>query len=142
MALVENRKAYFNYEILETLEAGLELKGFEVKAIVSGKMSLAGARVKIYNNEAWLVSASIAPYQQNNVPEEYDQERPRRLLLHKDQIAHLLGVSQEKGLTIVPIKLYNKNNKIKIEIAIGRGKKKQDKRESIKKREAKREMRR
>ncbi|KKS82179.1 MAG: SsrA-binding protein [Candidatus Wolfebacteria bacterium GW2011_GWC1_43_10] len=142
MSLAENKKAFFDYQILEKFEAGLELRGFEVKAIRAGKAALAGAYVKIYNNEGWLVGASIHPFQKKNAPQDYDENRSRRLLLHKNEIKHLIGKSREKGLTIVPIKLYNKGGKIKIEIGIARGKTKSDKREKIKQRDSKREINR
>ncbi|MEK9183931.1 MAG: SsrA-binding protein SmpB [Patescibacteria group bacterium] len=132
---ITNKKAYFNYEILETYEAGIELKGFEVKAIKTGKASIVGSFVIVKNNEAWLLNADIPPYQPANTPPDYDPKRTRRLLLKKEEIKELIGKTHENGLTIVPLKLYNKNGKIKIEIGIGRGKKKTDKRETIKKRE-------
>ena len=131
----ENRKAYFDYEILETYEAGIELKGFEVKAIKSGKVNLTGSYVLIKNEEAWLINADVPPYQVKNIPTSYNPQRNRRLLLNKSEIKELLGKTQQANLTIVPLKLYNKNGLIKLEIGLGRGKKKADKRETIKKRE-------
>ena len=136
-----NKKAYFDYEILETYEAGIELKGFEVKAIKSGKVSLTGSYVLIKNEEAWLVNAEVPPYQIKNIAENYDPKRNRRLLLNKSEIKELQGKVQQANLTIVPLKLYNKSGKIKLEIGLGRGKKKADKREVIRKRETTREMR-
>jgi len=142
MILLENKKAFFDYQILEKFEAGIELEGFEVKALRAQKGALSGAYVKIYNNEAWLVGASISPFQEKNTPPGYDKERPRRLLLKKKEINYLLGKSQEKGLTIVPLKLYNKGNLLKIEIGVAKSKKQFDKREIIKKRETEREIQR
>ena len=142
MSYAENKKTYFDYEILEKFEAGLSLRGFEVKAVIDGKASLKGGRVIIRNKEAFLVGVSIAEYQTTNTPKDYDQERPRKLLLHKKEIDYLYGKEKERGLTLVPLKLYNKNKKVKLEFAVVRGKKKYDKRESIKKKEAKRKIER
>ena len=130
-----NKKAYFDYEILETYEAGIELKGFEVKAIKTGHMNLAGSFVVLKNNQAWLINADIPPYQPKNTPPDYDSKRTRRLLLKTEEIKQLIGKTNEKGLTLVPLKVYNKRKRVKIEIGLGRGKKKSDKRETIKKRE-------
>lgn len=138
----ENRRATFDYEILETYEAGIELRGFEVKAVKAGRMNLAGTFAIIRGNEAWLVNASISPYQAGNTPEGYDPTRARRLLLHKKEIKELIGAAAEKGLTIVPLRVYASRNRIKVQIALARHKKEQDKRESIKKREAGREIER
>lgn len=131
----ENRKARFDYEILNTYEAGLELKGFEVKTIKTGRANLTGSYVLIRNEQAWLINCDIPPYQPVNTPPDYDSKRSRRLLLNKSEIRELLGKSHEANLTIVPLKLYNKAGKVKLEIGLGRGKKKADKRETIKKRE-------
>lgn len=142
MALVRNKKVGLDYEILDTFEAGLVLHGFEVKAIKMGRGSLEGAYVIIRGGEAFLVRATIPPYQPGNTPKSYDPERARRLLLNKKELHTLLGAEQGRGLTIVPISLYSKGTKIKAEIAIVRGKKKYDKRETIKKRDVEREIRR
>ena len=138
----ENRKVYFNYEILEKYEAGIELLGIEVKSIRNRKMSLEGAFVIIRGGEAFLINANIPPYQPNNAPKDYDPLRNKKLLLTKKEIATLTGSEKNKSLTIVPISVYNKGRKIKVEIALVKGKKKQDKRETIKKRETDREIRR
>ncbi len=138
----KNKKAYFDYEILKSYEAGLELKGHEVKSVKSGKVSLAGAYVIIREEEARLVGATISPYQALNTPSDYDEKRSRRLILHKKEIEELAGYADQKGLTIVPLKLYNKGGLIKIEIAVVRGKKKHDKREKIKEKEAKKKIER
>lgn len=142
MSLIENKKAYFNYEIMEKLEAGIELFGLEVKSIRGHQGSLDGSHVGVRGNEVFLIGANIPPYQPGNTPKTYDPYRSRKLLLTKAEIKHLLGKEKTKGLTIVPISVYNKGNKIKISIGIGRGKKKYDKRQTIKKRELDREVQR
>lgn len=138
--LVTNKKARFDYDILETFEAGLVLAGHEVKSIRVGKAKLEGSHVLIRGGEAFLVGASIAPYQPANTPESYENDRVRKLLLSKKELTHLERESETAGLTIVPIRLYNSNQKLKLEIALARGKKKADKRETIKKRESKRNI--
>mgnify|MGYP001572099181 CR=1 FL=1 len=138
----ENRKARFNYEILEKYEAGIELLGTEVKSVRGGKMSLEGAFVIIRGSEAFLINANIPPYQPNNALKNYDPLRNKKLLLTKKEIVQLAGSEKNKSLTIVPISVYNKNRKIKVEVAIVKGRKKHDKRETIKKRETEREIRR
>ena len=138
--LATNKRAYFDYEILETYEAGLELKGFEVKSVKNGRVHLIGSFIVIRNNEAWLIGTTITPYQQKNTPAGYDPERTRKLLLHKSEITELIGKAAEKGLTLVPLRVYNKGRRIKLEFGVCRHKKKADKRETIKKREAKREI--
>ena len=139
---VENRKARFNYEILEKYETGIELLGTEVKSVRGGRMSLEGAFVIIRGGEAFLINADIPPYQVKNAPKDYDTLRNRKLLMTKKEIAELAGNEKNKSLTIVPISVYNKNRKIKVEIALVKSKKKFDKRENIKKRETEREIRR
>jgi len=138
----ENRKARFNYEFLEKYETGIELLGVEVKSVRGGQMSLEGAFVIIRGGEAFLINANIPPYQPKNAPKDYDPIRNRKLLLTKKEITELAGSEKNKSLTIVPISVYNKNRKIKVEIALVKGKKKLDKRETIKKRETDREIRR
>ncbi len=142
MSLAQNKKAYFNYEILEKIEAGIELLGFEVKSIKNGKASLDGAHVTIRGNEAFVTGMQISPYQPKNTPKEYDPVRPRKLLLTKKEIEKLEEIEKQKGLTIVPLSVYNKGRKLKMDIAVVRGKKKYDKRETIKKRDTEREIRR
>jgi len=139
---VENRKARFNYEILEKYETGIELLGTEVKSVRGGQMSLEGAFVIVRGGEVFLINANIPPYQPKNAPKDYDPLRNRKLLLTKKEIAKLAGSEKNKSLTIVPISVYNKGRKIKMEIALVKGKKKFDKRETIKKRETDREIRR
>ena len=135
---VSNKKARFDYELLETFEAGLVLYGYEVKSIRSGKAKLEGAHVVVRGGEAFLVGASVSPYQAANMPQEYETDRPRKLLLSAKELTKLERESENAGLTIVPIRLYSANRKIKIEIALARGKKQADKRETIKKRDPKR----
>jgi SsrA-binding protein len=142
MALADNKKARFDYEVLETLEAGIELLGLEVKSLRTNAASLEGSYVTIRGGEAYLMQASIPPYQPSNTPTDYDPLRVRRLLLTKKEIRKLADIEAGKGLTIVPLKVYNKGKKVKLGLGIVRGKKKFDKRETIKKREADRESRR
>ena len=136
----QNKKVYFDYEILETFEAGIELFGYEVKSILKGNAHLEGGRVLVRGHEVFLVGVTIPPYQMNNTSSDYEPDRTRKLLLHKKEIARLAGNQSQKGLTLVPIKLYNKGPKIKLSFGIARGKKKFDKRETIKKRETKRSI--
>lgn len=141
--LVQNKKAGFDYEILEQFSAGLELFGYEVKSLRRGRGKLEGAHVIVRGGEAYLVGSSIDPYQGSNTPKSYDPTRPRRLLLTKKELNKLLGAESQKGLTLVPIMVYNGDrNRIKLSFAIARGKKKADKRETIKKRDVERDMRR
>lgn len=130
-----NDKAHFDYEILETIEAGLVLKGYEVKSIKTGRASLRGAYVKVINGQPVLIGANIAPYQPANMPESYVPDASRSLLLAKKEIDGLVSLQKAQGLTLIPLKIYAKKNKLKLLIGIARGKKKHDKRESIKKRE-------
>jgi SsrA-binding protein len=140
---IENKKVFFNYEVEDTLEAGIELFGYEVKSIKAGTGSLEGSYILVRGKEAFLIGARISPYQTNNTPKEYDPLRNRKLILHKAEIEKLEVVGEKgKGLTIVPICIYNNGGKIKVEIGIAKGKKKFDKRETIKKRETDREIRR
>ncbi len=141
-ALISHKRASFDYEILETFEAGISLLGTEVKSVRGGQGKLEGAYVLIRGNEAFLVGASIPAFQKKNVRADYEPERARKLLLTQKEIALLEQKSEKQGLTIVPIKLYNKRSKLKLEIALVRGKKKHDKRESIKERDTKRDVER
>ncbi len=141
-ALINHTRAKFDYEILDTYEAGIELSGSEVKSIRAGKGKLEGAHVIVRGGEAYLVGASISPYQPANVPNEYEPERVRRLLLSHKEIAELEQKSGQRGLTIVPLMMYNKGRLVKLSLAIARGKKKTDKRETIKERETKRTIER
>lgn len=135
-----NKKVSFNYKILEKYEAGIKLQGFEVKAVKKGLVSLQGSFVKIKNGEAILSNMHIGAYQKLNMPKEYNETRDRKLLLHKKETEKLTKELDQKGLTIVPLKLYNKGGLIKVELALAKGKKKYDKRETIKKKEDKRKM--
>ena len=130
-----NSKASFDYEILETIEAGVVLEGHEVKAIKTGKASIKGSYVKILNEEPFLIGATISPYQPANTPKIYDPQRSRKLLLSKREIFKFVGLSQSQRLTLIPLKFYNKKNKIKLLIGVARGKKKYDKREVLKKKD-------
>lgn len=142
MALVENKKVRLNYEILETYPAGIELFGFEVKSLRNGEGSLDGAHVTVRGGEAYLLNATIPAYQQKNAPKDYDPTRNRKLLLSKKELNHLSGLESKKSLTIVPISVYNKGKFLKVDIAVVRGKKKFDKRETLKLRDAKRDIER
>lgn len=142
MSLIDNKKAYFNYEITETIPAGIELFGFEVKSLRKGQGSLDGSYVTIRGGEAFVIGMQIPAYQEGNTPKEYDPLRNRRLLLNKKEIARLGEIESQKGLTIVPISVYNKNTMLKVDLGIATGKKKFDKRETTKKREVDRNIRR
>src|SRR5258708_7653370 len=140
-SLAENRRARFDYEVLDTVEAGIELKGFEVKSVKTGRMQLPGSYIVIREGEAWLLNATIPPYQPNNTEAGYDPSRTRRLLLHKAEINKILGKLKEKSFVIISLRAYAKKNIIKLELGIGRPKKAHDKREALKKKSAVREMR-
>ncbi len=142
MSHADNRKALFDFEILKTFTAGLELLGLEVKAIREGKMNLRGSFVAVRGSEAFLIGADIQPYQPKNAPLEYDGTRPRKLLLTKAEVEELAEAEGTKGLTIVPLSVYNKGRFLKLDLAIGRGKKVYDKRQAIKKRDIEREINR
>ena len=137
--LAENKKALFDYEILKKFEAGVSLRGFEVKSIKKGLMNLRGSYISMRENELFLVNANIAPYQPKNAPKDYDPERPVKLLLNKKEIEYLIGKTAEKGLTLVPVSVYTKGRLIKLEFALVRSQKKFEKREKIKEREFKRQ---
>lgn len=140
--LINNKKAYFHYEIIDAYEAGIELLGNEVKSIRAGHASLDGAYVIVKGKEVFLHNARISPFQNSNTSKDYNENRERKLLLHKKEIVELTKNETGKGHTIVPLSIYINNGKIKVEIATARGKKTQDKRQSIKKRETDREIRR
>jgi SsrA-binding protein len=141
-AYAQNKKVSFDYELLDKYEAGIILTGHEAKAVKSGKASLTGAFVVATDGRAQLIGASIKPYQPNNAPENYKEDRPRELLLNRRELDKLEVKKEERGLTIVPISLYNKNNLIKLEIALARRRKKADKRQAIKKRDIDKKIRR
>ena len=139
--LAQNKKARHDYFIEETYEAGLVLHGTEIKAIRAGKVQLKDSFVRIRNNEAWISNMHISPYDQGN-RFNHDPLRSRKLLLHKKQIAQLIGRIKQDGYTIVPLKMYIKDGFAKLLIGVGKGKKNYDKRDDLRKKEAKREMER
>jgi len=136
-----NRKARSDYDILETLEAGMSLKGTEVKSLREGRMNLKDSYAKMQEGEVYLVNAHISPYSHGNI-QNHDPLRERKLLLHKQEIKRLTGKTEEKGLTLVPLKVYFVRGKAKVELGLARGRKHYDKREEIKKRDTEREIRR
>jgi len=136
----ENKKATFNYTILEKFEAGLVLTGQEVKSIRLGRMSLDGSYVVLNGLEPSLIGSKVPAYQPKNAPAGYSPEKSRKLLLKKAEIEYLIGKTHQKGLTLVPLRVYSNNATIKLEFGLAKGKKKYDKREDIKKRETRREM--
>ncbi len=139
--IATNKKAYHDYHIIESVEAGMVLTGTEIKSIRLGRVNLRDAYVQIRNGEAWLVNMHIAPYSHGN-RENHEPRRERKLLLHRREINRLLGKVNERGYTIVPLRLYLRNNRAKVEIALVRGKRLYDKRRAIAKRDAERELRR
>ena len=139
--LVTNRQAPHDYHILETVEAGLALQGTEVKSIRAGNVNLRDAYARAENGEIWLWNAYIAPFDQGN-RWNHEPRRPRKLLLHTREIGRLSTKSKESGNTLVPLRLYDKNGKIKLELALGKGKRQYDKRAAIAERESKREIER
>ena len=138
--IVSNKKAYYNYEILEKLEAGIELKGFETKSIREGKVSLKDSFARVDRGEVFLYNMYIGSCA-GNISSE-DTERTRRLLLHKQEIKRLIRRTEEKGLTLIPLSLYFKRGRVKAELAVAKGKQEFEKREKIKQREVEREIRR
>ncbi|MCY4577348.1 MAG: SsrA-binding protein SmpB [Candidatus Kaiserbacteria bacterium] len=142
MAYITNRNIRQHYEILDTLRAGLSLLGTEVKSIRTGQGSLAGAKIFIRGDEAFLIGATIPAYQPKNIIIAYEEDRPRRLLLNKNEIRRLYTSSEEKQLTLVPLTIYNCNRKLKLDIGVANKKTKRDKREEIKKRDSDRSIRR
>lgn len=140
--LAQNREAHFDYTIEHTLEAGIVLAGHEVKSVKRGDVSLKGAHVTIHGNEAVLVNAHISPYKYAGEIKGYEPARSRKLLLNRKEISGLIGKFKEQGMAVVPLELYEKRGLVKVKLGIGRGKKKYDKRESIKKRESDRKIQR
>jgi len=138
--LSENKKAYFDYEILDKFEAGIVLSGQEVKSIKSGKINLKGSYVVFNKQEPFLIGAKVPPYQPKNTPSDYDPEKSRKLLLKKAEINHLIGKTNERGIALIPLKVYIKNAMVKLEFGIAKGRKKFSKREMLKKRENQREI--
>lgn len=139
--IAENRRARFDYEVSETFDAGIELRGFEVKGAKAGHIQLSGSYAIVRGNELWLINAHIPPYQPKNTPPDYDPGRNRRLLMRAEEIKHLAGLIKERKSSLIPLRAYVKKNLIKIELGLARPRKKSDKREFIKKRSHEREMR-
>jgi SsrA-binding protein len=139
MSIASNRRARHDYEILDKFEAGVALVGTEVKSVRDGRVQLKDSYVEIRNGEAWLIGTHIAPYTHGN-RQNHDPERPRKLLLHKREIDKIFGRTTMQGLTCVPLAVYLKKNKIKVEIALARGRKLYDKRQEKKKRQMQREV--
>ena len=137
--VASNRRARHEYFILETFEAGIALRGSEIKSVRAGQISLAEAFVRIDENEAWLEDAHIAPYEQASIF-NHEPLRPRKLLLHSGEIRKLWNTVRQKGVTIIPLSVYLKNGKAKVEIAVAKGKKLYDKRAEIAKRDSQREI--
>jgi SsrA-binding protein len=139
--ICKNKKAFFNFEIGDTFEAGIALQGSEVKSLRNGKANLSDSYGKFRKGELFLVDAHISPYEQSN-RENHDPLRERKLLLHKTELKKLLGKVTEKGFSLVPLKMYFKNGKVKVELALARGKKAFDKRDAIRKKDQRRELER
>jgi SsrA-binding protein len=139
--ICKNRKSHFNFEIEDTFECGIVLLGSEVKSLRNGRANLSDSYGKVRNSEIFLEDAHISPYLQAN-RENHDPLRERKLLLHKREIKRLAGKVAERGFSLIPLKMYFKNGKVKLEMALARGKKTYDKRESIKKKEQRRELER
>jgi SsrA-binding protein len=137
--IVENRKAYYEYHIVERMEAGIELSGTEVKSLRQGRVSLGDSYAQVINGELWLYALHISPYEQGNRFNK-DPLRPRKLLMHKREIVRLYGQTRQEGLTLVPTKLYFKHGRVKVEISLAKGKKNYDKREDEARKQASREI--
>ena len=138
----ENRKAGFDYEVLEKFEAGMVLFGQEVKSIKTGHINLSGSYVSINTGEPFLLGVKVPPYQPNNAGADYNQERQKKLLLNKKEIDYLIGKTKTKGFSLIPLKIYDNNGRIKLEFALAKGKRKYDKKEKIKDRDVDREVNR
>lgn len=138
--LITNKGAFSDYEILEKFEAGIALLGMEVKSLKKSQASLVSAYVVIRQGQAFLLNAAIAPYQPKNTPPDYQPQRTKKLLLNTREIEYLSRKTRQQRLTLIPLRVYNKNGLIKMEIALARGKKKFDKREALKKREIKKKI--
>ncbi len=142
MSLIEHKKARLNYEILEEFEAGLELLGAEVKSLRAGQGKLEGSHIIVRGGEAYVVGMHIPPYQPLNTAKDYDPDRSRRLLLNKKELIQLSEYESQKGLTIVPLRVYNKGKNLKLAVAAAKGRKAYDKRAVLKERDTKREIER
>lgn len=135
MSIATNKKATLNYEVLDKYEGGLELHGFEVKAIRMGRIKFDGSYIIINNDEVFLKNAEISPYQPNNIPKDFQPNRLIKILISKKEILKLKQKTEKEGLTLIPLSIFNKNKKLKIDFALTKGKKKHDKRQDIKRRE-------
>jgi len=140
--LALNKRVRFDYEVLDKFEVGLSLLGVEVKSVRAGNMSLRSAFVTIHDDQAWLTNAVIPPWQPKNTKDDYEPDRPRQLLVKKSELKQLIGAKQAKGLTIVPIRVYTKGPWLKLQIALARGKRKYDKKQTKKERDIKRDVER
>ena len=140
--LAENKKAYHDYQVIEDFEAGIILTGQEVKSVKLGRANLRGSFVVLKEEEPYLLNVDIPAYQPKNTPSDYDPQRSRKLLLKKAEIKHLIGKSAEKGLTLVPLRVYTKRGKIKVEVGIAKSKSKKDKRDVLKRRSVEKDIRR
>lgn len=138
----ENKKAGFDYEMLEKFEAGIVLFGQEVKSIKTGHINLSGSFVSLNTGEPFLLGVKVPPYQPNNIGADYNEDRQRKILLNKKEINYLIGKTKVKGFSLIPLKIYEKGGRIKLEFGLARGKKKYDKKEKIKKRDIEREVNR
>ncbi len=137
--IAQNRKARHDYEILATYEAGIVLQGTEVKSLRDGRANLKDAYAAVREDEVWLYGVHISPYSHGNI-NNHEPERDRKLLLHRNEIRRLIGKTKETGLTLVPLQLYFKNGRVKVELALAKGKKQYDKRQAIAKRDSDREL--
>lgn len=141
ITLARNKKASFDYEIIESFEVGIELKGTEVKSIRAGKVNLKEGYAAVENGEVFLKQVHVSPYEQGNIF-NVDPLRVRKLLLHKEQIQRLIGETKEKGYSLIPLSMYLNRGKVKVQLAIAKGKKNYDKRQSLAKKDAERRMQR
>ena len=139
--VVTNRKAFFDYFILDRYETGIVLRGTEVKSLRQGSANVQDGHAVIRNGEVWLIGLHISPFEKGNI-NNHDPKRDRKLLLHKQEIRRIIGKISDKGLTLIPLRLYFKHNIVKVEVGLARGKKAYDKRQAIAKRDAERQMRR
>jgi SsrA-binding protein len=139
-SIAENRKAFHDYHLLETFEAGIVLLGTEVKAIREGRVNLRDSFARVEDGEVFLYNVNISPYSHRGYA-DHEPLRRRKLLLHRDEIRKLIGKTVEKGMTLIPVRLYYKNGRVKVAVSLAKGKKEYDKRETIKRREADRETR-
>lgn len=142
MKTVYNKRVRYDYELLDKFEAGLVLLGTEVKSVKAGNFSLKGAFVTIHDEEVYLTNATVPPWQVKNAPSDYDPTRSRKLLLKKAEVKQLIGAKQAQGLTIVPVRVYTKGPKVKIEIALAKGKRKVDKKKEKKEKDIQRDVER